>query len=154
MFLLLPCTYHRQTTIEKSNGCLIQSKKSARRSGESKYIYCKGGLKEYDRLEQAKKINIIAAYSSASWGMFQIMGFNYAACGCKDVIEFVERMSASEGEQLTLFIRFLQANKWSQYLQSLNWSEFARRYNGPGYTQNRYDEKLAAAYQKYDANKE
>ena len=114
----------------------------------------KGGLKEYDRLEQAKKINITAAYSSASWGMFQIMGFNYAACGCQDVVEFVEQMSQSEGKQLELFVRFLQTNKWSQYLQSLNWTEFARHYNGPGYAQNHYDEKLAAAYRKYAIQKD
>ncbi len=28
-----------------------------------------------------------AAACSASWGLFQIMGFNYAACGCKNAIE-------------------------------------------------------------------
>lgn len=49
----------------------------------------KGGMGEYDRLEQARKIHPEAADSSASWGMFQIMGFNYAACGKKSVESFV-----------------------------------------------------------------
>ena len=30
-------------------------------------------------------------------------------------------------------------------LQSKDWKTFARLYNGPGYAQNRYDEKLAKA---------
>jgi hypothetical protein len=34
-------------------------------------------------------------------------------------------------------------------LQAKNWAEFAKRYNGPAYAQNRYDEKLAKAYAKF-----
>ena len=34
-------------------------------------------------------------------------------------------------------------------LQNKNWAEFARRYNGPAYAQNRYDEKLAEAYRLF-----
>lgn len=111
----------------------------------------KGGMKEYDRLERAMRIDPTAAFCSASWGMFQIMGFNHQACGCGTVTDFVNRMSEGEGSQLDLFVRFLENNNWHRYLQALNWAEFARRYNGPGYAQNKYDEKLAAAYRKYGA---
>ena len=52
----------------------------------------KGGIGEYDRLEQARKINREAADASASWGMFQIMGFNYAACGEESIESFVRSM--------------------------------------------------------------
>jgi hypothetical protein len=34
-------------------------------------------------------------------------------------------------------------------LENLDWAKFARGYNGAGYKQNKYDEKLAAAYKKY-----
>ena len=34
-------------------------------------------------------------------------------------------------------------------LQNRNWADFAKRYNGPAYAQNKYDEKLAKAYAKY-----
>lgn len=47
---------------------------------KSKYL---GGAHEYKRLEIAKKIDEECALKSASWGMFQIMGFNFAYCGCK-----------------------------------------------------------------------
>lgn len=43
--------------------------------------YYLGGEKEYHRLEKALKIHEEAALASASWGMFQIMGNNFAECG-------------------------------------------------------------------------
>lgn len=109
----------------------------------------KGGMKEYDRLEKARAIHREAADSSASWGLAQIMGFNYKACGCKNVSEFVDDMTENEGKQLDLFVRFLQGNKWDKYLRTLDWKEFARHYNGPSYAQNQYDTKLENAYKKY-----
>lgn len=113
----------------------------------------KGGLAEYDRLARAIQINREAALCSASWGMFQIMGFNHAACGVSDVCSFVELMKQSETMQLLLSARFIHSQKSMEAaLRSKNWPEFARLYNGPQYRQNHYDEKLAAAYKKYSAN--
>lgn len=109
----------------------------------------KGGLKEYNRLDRAALIHRDAALSSASWGIAQIMGFNHKVCGCQSVSEFVEKMSESEGKQLELFVQFLKGHHWDAYLRSQNWKEFARHYNGPGYAQNRYDQRLARAYAKY-----
>lgn len=108
-----------------------------------------GGLKEYGRLERARAIHREAADSSASWGLAQIMGFNYQACGCKCVGEFVEMMSEDEGKQLELFVRFIKANGWDKYLRKYDWKGFARHYNGTGYAQNHYDRKLEKAYAKY-----
>lgn len=109
----------------------------------------KGGMGEYERLERARLIHREAADSSASWGLAQIMGFNYAVCGCKSANEFVEAMSDNEGRQLELFVRFIKGNKWDKFLQALDWKEFARHYNGPAYEQNQYDKRLTAAYEKY-----
>ena len=39
----------------------------------------KGDMGEYERLKKALAIHEKAAACSASWGLFQIMGFNYAA---------------------------------------------------------------------------
>lgn len=109
----------------------------------------KGGLGEYDRLEQARKIHREAADASASWGMFQIMGFNFAACGEKSVESFVAAMCESERKQLVLSGRFIRQGGMLPALQNRNWADFAKRYNGPAYAQNKYDEKLAKAYAKY-----
>lgn len=109
----------------------------------------KGGVGEYDRLEQARKIDKEAADASASWGMFQIMGFNYAACGESNVQGFVRSMMESECKQLILSGRFIKQAGMLSALQSKNWAEFAKKYNGPAYAQNKYDEKLAEAYKQY-----
>ena len=111
--------------------------------------YYKNAMEEYARLEKARTIHEEAAICSASWGLFQIMGFNYAACGCRTAQEFVEEMSLNEGRQLDLFTTFLKTNGWAKFLRTLNWAEFARHYNGPQYTKNKYDEKLLKAYMKY-----
>lgn len=109
----------------------------------------KGGLAEYDRLEQARKIHREAADASASWGMFQMMGFNFAACGEKSVESFVKAMCESELLQLVLSARFIRKGGMLPFLQAKDWTNFAKRYNGPAYAQNRYDEKLANAYRKW-----
>ena len=109
----------------------------------------KGGESEYDRLDRARKINKEAADSSASWGMFQVMGYNYKVCGEKSVEDFVKMMSASELHQLLLSIRFIRSGGMLPSLQKKDWVDFARRYNGPSYKENKYDEKLAAAYRRF-----
>ena len=111
--------------------------------------YYRRGMEEYARLERARIIHREAADASASWGLVQIMGFNYAICGCKTITEFVDLMSVNEASQLDLFVRFIKGNKWDVYLRNKDWVSFACRYNGPGYAQNKYDKKLAVAYEKY-----
>lgn len=108
-----------------------------------------GGIREYDRLEKAMKIDRLCALRSASWGLFQIMGFNYFSCGCDNVEEFVSEMKKSEGSQLNLFVEFIRRQGWGRYLRDLDWEGFANKYNGPGYKENKYDEKLERAYKKF-----
>ena len=89
---------------------------------------------------------------AASWGLFQIMGFNHAAAGHPDIHSFVDAMKKSEGEQLLAFARFAAADKaMLSALQAKDWAAFAERYNGRAYKKNNYDAKLANAYARYDA---
>ena len=111
--------------------------------------FYKRGIEEYDRLNRAIAIHEEAAACSASWGMFQIMGFNYSQCGCKTITQFLMDMKKSEGVQLMLFVTFLCNNAWDKYLRMHNWAGFAQHYNGPSYKDNRYDEKLEHAYKKF-----
>lgn len=111
--------------------------------------YYLGGDKEYNRLNKAIKIEPESALSSASWGLFQIMGFNYKACGYDNVFDYVEDMKKSEGKQLDAFVSFIKSNGWDKYLKNLDWDGFASKYNGPKYKDGKYDEKLKNAYKKY-----
>lgn len=114
--------------------------------------FYRGGAKEYERLERAMKIHKRAALESASWGMFQIMGFNHEKCGCADVNEFVHRMNTTPREQLLLWSKFMQHEGLDECLRQHKWSLFALRYNGKGYKVNRYDERIRKAYLKYSKN--
>ena len=109
----------------------------------------KGGAGEYERLERAMKIHRNAAWESASWGVFQIMGFNYRKCGCADVAEFVERMGQGMKSQLEMWVQFMKHEGLDECLKHRQWSLFAFRYNGRSYKANRYDKRLKNAYEKY-----
>ena len=109
-------------------------------------IQYKGGAGEYPRLLTAMLINAEAAAKSASYGLFQIMGFNHAAAGYPTVEAFVEAQKVSEAKQLEAFCVFMRSEKLIPYLVRHDWAGFARRYNGAGYAANQYDVKLAKAY--------
>ncbi|ECR8549461.1 N-acetylmuramidase family protein [Salmonella enterica] len=107
-----------------------------------------GGEKEHARLETAMSLHREAALCSTSWGAFQIMGFNFALCGFHSVEDFVAAQSRGNHEQLEAFCQFMATNNLNFYLQNKDWVSFAKRYNGPGYVQNRYDLKITDAYQR------
>lgn len=113
---------------------------------KSKYF---GGLEEYKRLELAKEIDEECALKATSWGMFQIMGFNHNLCGCKDVFDFVHKMSESHEKQLELMYYFMNNSGCLKELKEKDWAGFAKKYNGPGYAQNAYDQKLRNAYENF-----
>jgi hypothetical protein len=112
-------------------------------------LYTKGE-NELNRLELAKTVDEESAISSASWGVFQIMGYNYKNTGCSSVNELEERMSESEYSQFILGTNFIANNsKLLSALRNRNWAKFASIYNGPSYKENNYDVKMANAYSKY-----
>ncbi|GHD42625.1 hypothetical protein GCM10017083_07850 [Thalassobaculum fulvum] len=109
----------------------------------------RGGAAEYQRLNEAIALDREAALKSTSWGMFQILGVNFAVAGFGDVQAYVTAQLVSEGAHLDAFAGFVTANRLDDELRDRRWSDFARGYNGPGYRQNRYDEKMADAYARY-----
>jgi hypothetical protein len=110
----------------------------------------RGGPAEYDRLAQAIALDRPAALKSASWGAFQIMGFNHNLAGFTDVEIFVKAMVSGQGAQLDAFARFIKASSLGDELIRKDWPGFARGYNGPDYAKNKYDIKLAAAFVLHD----
>lgn len=117
----------------------------------TKQFYGKTWQAEADRLARASKLDRTSALMSASWGMFQIMGFNYALCGYKTLQAFINAMYKDENAQLEAFTGYVIHGGLADELRRLDWDAFARLYNGPEYKKNRYSEKLAAAYAKFKA---
>lgn len=109
-----------------------------------------GGAAEHARLKTAIGIDRTCALESASWGLFQIMGYHWQALDYDSADDFVACMDAGEAEQLISFVRFIKADPALHVaLQNRKWAEFARRYNGPAYKDNLYDVKLARAYERH-----
>lgn len=110
-----------------------------------------GGAKEYPRLEKAAKLDRTAALMSASWGAGQVMGFNHEVAGFPDVESMVAAMQDSEDAQLGAVAGFLTANKLEGALNSHDWAAVARTYNGKDFAKNKYDLRLAGAFQQYSS---
>ena len=106
----------------------------------------KGGTAEWERLNTAALVNKEAALCSASYGLFQIMGFNHRAAGFGTVRAFVDAQKESEARQLESFCAYMRSEGLVPFLVKKDWAGFARRYNGPGYAANHYDSKLREAY--------
>lgn len=111
----------------------------------------KGDAAEHVRLQQAAALNRNAALQSASWGKFQIMGFNYRLAGFKTVQAFINAMISGEPAQLDAFVQFVLNSGLADELRAIRGAPaaaapFAAGYNGAGYAANDYHTKIAAAY--------
>jgi len=104
---------------------------------------------EYNRLAKAVELDRPAALKSASWGLGQIMGFNFDKAGYDSVETMVQKSIESEDEQLLAMANFLKATGLDRPLAAQDWASFARGYNGPDFARNLYDAKLAAAFQRF-----
>lgn len=110
--------------------------------------YPKTQKERWDQLLFAANLDRDAAYQSASYGRFQIMGFNFASCAFSTVQDFVAAMGVSERDQLFAFVQFVLFQHLDDELSAHAWLPFATRYNGPGQAQ-AYAAKLAAAHARH-----
>lgn len=100
----------------------------------------------YQQLIHAVRLDVDAAFMSASYGGFQILGENWEICGAISPWSFAWKQAQTEGDQLEAFVRFVEARGLKGALQRGDWAAFARGYNGTAYRANKYDERLAAAF--------
>lgn len=111
-----------------------------------------GGEKEHERLAEASTLHSPSAHESASWGLFQIMGFHWRRLGFASIDAYVEAMCQNERQQLMAFVTFIKTDtRLHASLKQRDWDDVAYRYNGPAYRKNRYGVKLREAYAKYKA---
>lgn len=103
----------------------------------------------WELLNRAIVINRIAALSSCSWGLGQVMGSHWKWLGYGSVDALVLEARSGVDGQVALMARYIDRADLAVALRQLDWAKFARVYNGPSYRKNRYDEKMAAAYKRY-----
>lgn len=106
-----------------------------------------GQKREWAAFNAAFAIDKTAAMLSTSWGLPQMMGFNFAALGFKSVDALVDAFRESEANQLTGMLAFLNSKPaLARAVRDKDWAMVAYYYNGAGYKQFNYDRRLAAAY--------
>jgi hypothetical protein len=118
---------------------------------ELSYPYSQWRKRRHGRNEfnAAFALDPIAAMQATSWGLFQIMGFNFKFCGFKTVNEFVDFVSKSETNQVIAMIRLMESKGLARAMKNKDWATIARKWNGSDNAINSYPLKLAAAYDKF-----
>lgn len=107
--------------------------------------YPRSQSERWVQMTTATALDPSAALQSASWGLFQVMGFNHRLCGYDDPFTFALAMGAGEKWHLHAAMKFIRAKGALEALRFGRWEEFERLYNGVGGDKNPYDTKLAAA---------
>lgn len=109
-----------------------------------------GGACEHVRLDLARDIHPAAAIESASWGLFQIMGFHWQRLGYESAAAYAAAMRTTEAAHLAAFVQFIRTDPdLHRALLQRRWDKFARLYNGPAYAENLYDIKLERAAARF-----
>jgi N-acetylmuramidase-like protein len=99
---------------------------------------------------KAKKVDEECAVRACSWGVGQTMGFLAEELGFGSAIDMLGQMTdGGIPAQVDCMVREIIRKKLDKKLAAHDWAGFALGYNGQGYRANRYDTKLAAAYDKW-----
>jgi len=105
----------------------------------------------WDRLCEAIATgDVDAAFQACSWGLFQVLGQWWDELGYPSPYAMAWTSAQSEGDQLEMFIRYVEHFRLQDELRLLSTDPatcrpFAAAYNGPGYRKYSYDTKLAEA---------
>lgn len=90
----------------------------------------------------------VAALSS-SWGMYQLLGENYAMLGFETAADMVAWLAISEINQFLGWIKFIDATNIRHKLIAEDWDGYSLAYNGKAYKSHNYHKKLQALAVKF-----
>ncbi|TDR35684.1 N-acetylmuramidase family protein [Aquamicrobium defluvii] len=99
--------------------------------------------------EQAAAIDRTAAIESMSYGIGQVMGAHWKWLGYHSAEDLLLDARNGVYGQVRLMANFIEKSGLASALARRDWAAFAKVYNGPAYAKHRYDQKMAAAYQRY-----
>lgn len=111
-----------------------------------------GGYSEdsWKKLADACQRDPGAAFQSASWGRFQIMGAHWKALGYLNELSMPWQMRQDEYGHYDALCRYVEVFGLTEAIRALSTDpetcrDFAKRYNGAGYERFDYHTKLAKA---------
>lgn len=108
------------------------------------------GADSWQKLADAAGRDPSAAFQSASWGRFQVMGSHWKALGYLDEMAMPWAMRESEYGHYEALCRYVETFGLVKAIRALSADPadcraFAKGFNGPGYKTYSYDIKLAKA---------
>ncbi|RTL05428.1 DUF3380 domain-containing protein [Candidatus Dependentiae bacterium] len=118
--------------------------------------------KEWEAFNEAfTKVDKVKAMESTSWGLPQIMGFNYKQAGYNSVGEMLDDYKRGELQQVVSLIKFIQnSSKLYKAVLAGDYEAIASTYNGSGHRAlalkngwKPYPDKLKEAEEKYKSVK-
>lgn len=111
-----------------------------------------GGYSEdsWMKLAYAAGKNPEVAFSSCSWGRFQVLGSHWRKLGYASAFELAMSTARTEMAHYELLVRYVEKFGLVTAIRALSADPatcvaFARGYNGPDFGRNQYDRKLARA---------
>jgi hypothetical protein len=102
---------------------------------------------QWTRMYEALLLDHMPALESASWGKFQVMGFNHN--GWPDALSFARDSFAGEANHLRAFLAFVSDNNLIGALRRNDFTAFTRGYNGEDGIANQYHIRMQNAYNAY-----
>lgn len=118
--------------------------------GSAQYADQKTSAGRLALVAKAAALHAEAAYQSVSMGLFQVMGFNHAACGFDSAVAMHAALTRGGlATHLAVGVAFMRSKGLLKKLAARDWAGFAKGYNGTAYAKNAYDKKLAAAYARW-----
>lgn len=119
--------------------------------------YPAGQQARYQMLLEMVHLDVDAGFQSASYGLFQIMGFHYATCGYRSPFSFATSQAYDEETQLKAFEALVISKGWAEKLRACasdpkTCEPFCEAYNGKGFRTQNYHGKFAARIAHYQAH--
>ena len=111
-----------------------------------------GGYNEssWDKLTRAAGKDVDAAFASASWGKFQVLGMHWERLGYASPLDMAYSTVISEAAHYEMLARYIEHFGLKRAIGQISINPrdnemFARLYNGPQFKRFSYDTKLAEA---------
>jgi len=103
-----------------------------KKAGQEIAVTRQGQKAEWQNLEAAYQLDPEAAVLSCSYGLPQLMGFNWQVTRHPGVKEMILAFQNSCEKQVAGFFGFVEKNGLLPVIQRKDWRAFTKRYNGPG----------------------
>jgi N-acetylmuramidase len=145
-----------QTAYDPRTGLVIIrfEPQTFRRKAGQDASWSRGGQQtEWRNLAEAFELDADAALLSTSYGLPQLMGFNWQVTRHPSARAMVLAFQDSCEEQVAGFFDFVDQNGLIRSILNGDWRGFTRRYNGPGNVE-AYSQRLIRAFEVVNTLKE